>query len=72
MSERNDREQGPESGTENVGTADQLDEAGKGGQGTSPADGTERIEGGGVPGQTQSPAPADDVGVPEDLDERTE
>lgn len=74
MSEGNDREQGPESGTENVGTADQLDEARTGGEGegTSPAVGTERIGGGGVPGQTQSPAPADDVGVPDELDERTE
>jgi hypothetical protein len=72
MLEANDREQGPEGGTENVGTGDTLDEAATGTEGTNPATGTERIEGGGVPGQTQSPAPADDVGVPEDLEERTE
>lgn len=71
MTERSGNEP-PESGEENVGTGSQLDEAATGGEGTSPADGTSRIAGGGNPGQTQAPAPDDDVGVPEDLDERTE
>lgn len=67
MTEGNDREQGPETGTENVGTGKQLDEAATGGEGTNPAQGTSRIEGGGKPGQTQSPAADDDVGVPDDV-----
>jgi hypothetical protein len=39
---------------------------GGGGEGTSPATGTEPIEQEGQPGQTQTPAADDDVGVPPD------
>lgn len=67
MIEGEDREEAPEGGTENAGTADQLHEAETGGEHTNPAQGTPPIEGGGKPGQTQTPAPDDDVGVPEEI-----
>lgn len=72
MSEGNDRQQGPETGTENVGVdEDTLGEAVKG-RGVSHETGTGHIEGAGNPGQTQSPAAADDVGVPEEVEDRTD
>lgn len=72
MTEDNRHQEPPESGTENVGVDDEtLYEAAKGRE-ADPEKGTPRISGGGTPGQTQSPAPDDDVGVPEELDDRTE
>lgn len=73
MTEGNDRQQASETGTENKGTDDEmLEKAATGGKGTNPAQGTPPIEGGGNPDQTQVPAADDDVGVPEELDERTD
>lgn len=79
MSDGDDRQEdlnratkNPESGTENLDTADQLHEAATGGEETNPAQGTPPIDGGGTPGQTQTPAPEDDVGVPEELEDRTD
>lgn len=74
MTEGNDQEKDkvPETGTDNVGTGDQLDEAGTSGESTNPADGTPDIAGGGVAGQTQAAPPEGDVGVPEEVEERTE
>lgn len=61
-----------ESGTENVGTdEDTLYEAVKG-RGASHETGTPHLAGGGEPGQTQTPAAPDDVGVPEDMEDRTD
>ena len=45
---------------------------GQGGEGSGAAAGTDRIEQEGESGQTQHDAPAEDVGTPEDEDERTE
>jgi hypothetical protein len=45
---------------------------GEGGEGTNPAAGTEPIEEQGNPGQTQTPAADDDVGVPSDEDAGSE
>ncbi len=65
MFDGDEREQG-ESGEENTG-----EKAATGGEGTNPAQGTPPIDGGGQrAGQTQVPAPDDDVGVPEVLDDR--
>lgn len=73
MSEGNDRQQGPETGEENEETAETLRKAGTGGEGTNPAQATPPIEGGGQHAdQTQTPAADDDVGVPEEIDERTD
>ena len=67
MFDGDEREQG-ESGEENTGTGEK---AATGGEGTNPAQGTPPIDGGGQrAGQTQAPAPDDDVGVPEELDDR--
>ncbi len=72
MTEGADRFQGPETGTGNEETAETLRKAEEAGKDTNPAEGTPPIEGGGTPDQTQVPAADDDVGVPEELDERTE
>ncbi len=67
MFDSDEREQG-ESGEENTDTGEK---AATGGEGTNPAQGTPPIDGGGQrAGQTQTPAPDDDVGVPEELDDR--
>jgi hypothetical protein len=72
MSEGGAREQDPEPGRENTGTGDTLRQAATGDEGVNPAQGTPPIEGDQRAGQTQTPAPDDDTGVPEDLDERTD
>lgn len=69
----NKRERPIETGGENAATSDALDEAITGGEDADPTKGTSKIGGEGqVAGQTQTPADDDDVGVPDDLDERTE
>jgi hypothetical protein len=70
MSEGHERRQAPETGDENV--SDTVREAATADDETSPAQGTPPIEGGGRPGQTETPAPVDDSGVPEHLDDRTD
>ena len=70
MSEGDDRRQAPETGDEDA--SETVREAATGPEGTNPAQGTPPIEGGGRPGQTQTPAPDDDTGVPEELEDRTD
>ncbi len=72
MSEEHARQQPAESGDENASNT--IKEAATGAEeGANPAQGTPPIDGGGQrPGQTQTPAPEDDVGVPEELEDRTE
>lgn len=73
MSEDNKRQTPIESGGENAGASEGLDEAVTGGENADPAKATSKIGGEGqVPGQTQTPAADDDVGVPEELDDRTD
>ena len=50
-----------------------LDQAATGGQGTNPSQGTPPIgDSEQQPGQTEVPAPDDDVGGSEDVEDRTE
>ncbi|MEA2279982.1 MAG: hypothetical protein QOK21_589 [Solirubrobacteraceae bacterium] len=70
MSEGHEQQRPSETGDENA--SDTAREAATGNDETSPAQGTPPVEGGGRPGQTQTPAPEDDVGVPEHLDDRTD
>jgi hypothetical protein len=70
MSEGDERQQAPETGDETA--SETTRKAERAGEDTSPAQGTPPIEGGGRPGQTQTPAPEEDVGVPEELEDRTE
>ena len=70
MSEGHERQQPPETGDESA--SDTVREAATGSDETNPAQGTPPIEGGGRPGQTQTPAPEEDTGVPEQLEDRTD
>lgn len=72
MTETSGIQPGEQGGDQNVGVdEDALDEAVTG-RGASHETGTPPIAGGGEPGQTQTPAADDDVGVPEEIEDRTE
>ncbi len=72
MSEEHARQQAAETGDENA--SDTIKEAATDAErGTNPAQGTPPIDGSGQrAGQTQAPPPEDDVGVPEELEDRTD
>jgi hypothetical protein len=72
MAEGGAREQDPEPGRENTGTGDTLDQAATGNEGVDATQGTPPIGDDQNAGQTQTPAPDDDTGVPENLDDRTD
>jgi hypothetical protein len=68
-----DEERQQASQTGDPDASESVDQAARGGEDTNPAEGTPPIDDAGQQsGQTQAPAPEDDVGVPEDVEDRTE
>ena len=71
MVEDEGRQQASQTGDEDASQT--LDQAASGGEGSSPAQAAPQIgDEEQQPEQTQTPAPANDVGVPEDVEHRTE
>jgi hypothetical protein len=71
VSAEESRDQAAETGDRDA--SETMDQAAQGGEGVNPAQGTPPIGGSEQqPGQTAVPAPEEDVGVPEGVEERTE
>jgi hypothetical protein len=66
-----ERQQSPETGDPDA--SETVDAAREGGEGTNPSQAAQPMEGGDQQrDETQTPAPEGDVGVPDELEDRTE